>query len=70
MDIAYSGGNKYSGETMVGCSERQPTITERLERTKADLESRLKEVNEALDGLKKNPEVTKVFDLVSKVRSY
>jgi len=70
MEIAYSGGNKYDGPSTLGCSDRQPTITERLERTKADLESRLKEVNEALDGLKKNPEVTKVFDLVSKVRSY
>ena len=46
---------------------RSPSLMERLEDQKQDLEGRLARLNEALDALKSNPEVAKVIDLVSKV---
>lgn len=46
---------------------RRPSLQERLENQKADLEANLVRVNAALDALKANPEVTKVLELISKV---
>lgn len=54
-------------ETRVG-SARNLTLTEKLEGQKADYESRLAEVNSALDALKKNPELQNLFDLAAKIR--
>ena len=46
---------------------RRPSLQERLENQKAELEANLVRVNAALDALKANPEVTKVLELISKV---
>ena len=49
--------------TLVG----RVTLTQRLEGQKAELEARLSKINEALNALKANPELQKLFDIVSKV---
>ena len=46
---------------------RRPTVTEALRQEKMGLETRLAMVNEALEALESNPEVTKVLDLLAKV---
>lgn len=50
----------------VGASN--PTLTQQLQGRKADLESRLAEINSALDALKKNPEIEGLLNLIAKVR--
>lgn len=47
---------------------RNQTLTEQLEGRKADLESRLDEINKALEGLKKNPDLEGLLNLISRVR--
>lgn len=47
---------------------RNLTLTEQLEGRKQDLESRLKEVTDALGALKKNPELESMLNLIAKVR--
>lgn len=47
------------------CEVRQVNITENLELTKARLEANLAKVNAALEGLKANPEVERVLNLVA-----
>ena len=68
MEIGYSG-NQPVETTGSLCDGRriQPTIEERLLRRKHDLESNLKDVNEALEALQANPEVLKIMCLISKV---
>jgi chaperonin cofactor prefoldin len=47
------------------------SIVDTMKLRKTVLESQLKEVNEALEALESNPEVTKILHLVSKVsRNY
>lgn len=46
---------------------KQATIEERLINKKSRLEHELKEVNEALEALQANPEITKVLCLISKI---
>ena len=46
----------------------RPTLTDTLEDRKASLEKQLKEVTDALDALKKNPELQNLLDLVQKAR--
>lgn len=55
-----------SQTSMVGC--RNPTLTEQLTTRKAELEDRLKEITDALDSLKKNPELENMLNLIAKVR--
>lgn len=52
----------------VGGMGRNLTLTEQLESKKKDLEVRLKEVNDALDSLKKNPELENMLNLIARVR--
>lgn len=65
MDIV-SRGENYPLASQ-GMPFRNPTITERLKTKKEILEANLAEVNEALEALEKNPEVSRVIDLISKV---
>lgn len=44
------------------------TFTEQLKDRKNNLEGQLKEVNDALDALAKNPELQSLVDIISKVR--
>lgn len=46
---------------------KQATIEERLINKKSRLEYELKEVNEALEALQANPEITRVLCLISKI---
>jgi chaperonin cofactor prefoldin len=46
--------------------EVENTVTDRLVNEKRRLESKLADVNAALDALKANPEVAKVLTLVGK----
>ena len=45
----------------------QPDILQKLAAQKSSLERQLREVNEALEALTSNPELERVFRLVSKV---
>ncbi|MFH2033769.1 MAG: hypothetical protein ABIJ26_03585 [Candidatus Margulisiibacteriota bacterium] len=45
----------------------QPTLTERLQSQKAELERQLEKVNEALDSLKENPKLQTLFEAISRV---
>lgn len=58
---------QYRGESCAPTSCRQLSIRERLESNKADLESNLKRVTDALEALDANPETAKVLELISKV---
>lgn len=63
------GLNRYDGPSTVGMvSSTNPTLTQTLESRKQDLESRLAEINAALEALKKNPDLQVLFDTVAKVR--
>lgn len=53
---------------VVGGVVSQPTISERLKDEKRRLETRLTEVNKALEALQKNPEIAEVINIISKVR--
>ena len=44
---------------------RQPTVTERLEQEKKELELRLQAVTELLDDLKSQPETMAILDKLS-----
>lgn len=48
------------------CSVTPVTITEQLEQNKRRLEAQLVVVNDALTGLKSNPEIERVLNLVAK----
>ena len=50
-----------------GSQIRQDTVLERLQRDKQGLESRLKDVNNCIELLEKNPEVSKILQALSKV---
>lgn len=65
MEIGYGSDAKM--QQTIGCRDVQPTIEDRLLRRKNQLEADLKDVNDALDGLKANPEVATVLRLISKV---
>jgi hypothetical protein len=49
-------------------SVSSPSVRQTLERRKIELESRLAEVNAAIAGLSRNPEVAEVIELIAKVR--
>lgn len=66
MEIGY--GRLTSPQT--DCESKgisQPSIEDRLIQQKNMLESRLKDVNAALEALQSNPEVLKIMCLISKV---
>lgn len=50
------------------CVGESSSITGSLERKKQQFEKDLQVVNEALEALKANPEVTKLIELVNKAR--
>ena len=50
-----------------GSISRSPSIRERLQMQKNELEDRLKRVNDALIALNNNPETANVLELISKV---
>lgn len=45
----------------------RPTMTQQLEREKEQLESRLGDINRALDALKAHPDVQMALDAIAKV---
>ncbi len=51
------------------CEVYNPSLTERLTRDRDNLAARVKDIDEALADLEKNPEVQRVLNLVQKVRS-
>lgn len=59
--LAYDSPKSLVGEC------RNPSMKERLEGQKQDLEARLVRINAALAALNEHPEVMKVLELVSKV---
>lgn len=63
MEIGHVGESALTAK----CSPRQLTVEERLIQQKTELESRLKDVNAALEALQANPEILKVLSLISKV---
>lgn len=65
MDIGNQLSQAYESPKVMGINQ---TLTEQLEYRKADLESRLDEINKALEGLKKNPELETMLNLISRVR--
>lgn len=66
MEIGYSGTGQACMPVEVGYSN--PTVEQRLLQRKVQLETDLKEVNDALEALQANPEIMKVLGLISKVR--
>ena len=51
-----------------GMELRRSSLTENLKSRKARLESELAGVNEAISALEANPQLQKLFDIVSRVR--
>lgn len=49
---------------------QRPTLTNRLEGQKEELENKLKQVNEVLTMLEKSPETQQVLDAVYKLGMY
>ena len=47
---------------------RVPSILDGLNNRKAGLESNLREINEAIEALEKNPEIATVIEKIAKVR--
>lgn len=45
----------------------RPTLTERLQRDRQELQARLDEINAALTALESNPQLQQVLDIVQKV---
>ena len=64
----FEGGLVSNCESPKQMSGRNLTLTEQLESRKSDLEKRLEEINQALEGLKKNPEIEAMLNLISRVR--
>lgn len=63
------GGDLSRTEMAVGqITNRNQTLTEQLDGRKKDLESRLDEVNRALEALKKNPGIEEILNLISRIR--
>jgi hypothetical protein len=58
------GGNRLKDAE---CVPDRETVTQRLERQKEYHERNLGEINQALEALKKNPELQNLIDLVSRV---
>lgn len=67
MNLGESYQPQVIPSTLSGTS-RNLTLTEQLEGRKIDLESRLKEINDALESLKKNPELENILNLIARVR--
>ena len=53
-------------KTDVAKALHKPTVTDRLEMKKAQLEDALQNTNAALDALKANPEIERVMNLVQR----
>ena len=53
--------------SLKGLSQHNPSIRERLNYQKDDLEARLQRVNEAIAALDAAPETARVLELISKV---
>lgn len=47
------------------CDARQPTLTERLESEKRQLEERLEKVTSVLESLRAHPETTEILDSIA-----
>ena len=64
------GTQMMDGDTAAGAaigSLKRPTATERLYDEKKHLEGRLKDVNEAIAAIEKNPDVQAAFDAIQKL---
>ena len=48
----------------------QLTVQQRLESEKLNLERRLKQINEALDALTKNPEIQEIINKISAITHF
>jgi hypothetical protein len=59
--------DQYSGALVEEPRLAQSTMTERLQRKKAQLEGELTRVNAALEALEGNPEVARVVDAISEL---
>ena len=65
MDEQYAMADTEPYNPLVeGKTLRQASITESLEYKKKHLEDNLKRVNDALEALKKNPEIERIMNLV------
>jgi len=58
----------YNTKMTLSGGYRKPSLTETLKAQKADMESRLAEVNAALSALEQHPEVEEVLNLIAKIR--
>ena len=59
-------GAKMERTDMMACKAVEPTFREQLTRRKADLETDLQQVNEALAALDSNPAVAEVLEKVTR----
>lgn len=61
-------GNQVEASTAGGTGSIRPqTLTERLSHEKANLETRLKEINSVLKHLESNPDVQYILDAVARL---
>ncbi len=63
--MSFGQDNYPVAETAALTPHQPPTVTERLEQEKKDLELRLKAVTELLDDLKSQPETMAILDKLS-----
>lgn len=54
-------------QVAVGLANSPMTATERLTNEKVRLEERLRDVNAALEAMKKNPEFSQLLDTISRI---
>ncbi len=67
MEIGYGGNATAQCQSSLQGGIAMPTLEDRLNQRKFQLESSLKDINEALDAIKSNPDVLKILNLISKV---
>jgi len=60
-------GNEIERADVGACAVRTPTVTERLQNEKKELELRLEAVNGLLDDLEANPETKSILDKLSQL---
>jgi len=68
MEIGYGDSRGVSECNPSSGRVVNPTVKERLIERKNSPEGDLKDINNALEALEKNPEITRVLGLISKVR--
>lgn len=66
----YGAGEAVPCKAVNTLQDYRPSLTERLTNERAELATRLEEIDAALNALKAQPEIQKILDLVQKVARF